>query len=64
MHICENSSLSHVVMKLCPSLIAGRKSKRERERERKREKERETGARISFRENQTASADRQVERDV
>ena len=52
MHICENSSLSHVVMKLCPSLIAGRKSKRERERERerKREKERETGARISFRE--------------
>ena len=50
MHICADSSesLSHVVMKLCPSpqffnrtgsqtLIAGRKSReRERERERKR----------------------------
>ena len=32
MHICEDTSLLHVVMKLCPSLIAGRKSKRERER--------------------------------
>ena len=34
MHICEDLSFSHVVMKLCPSLIAGRKRKRERERER------------------------------
>ena len=31
MHICDDTSLLHVVMKLCPSLIAGRKV-RERER--------------------------------
>ena len=31
MHICEDTSLLHVVMKFCPSLIEGRKSKRERE---------------------------------
>ena len=37
MHICEDWSLSHVVMKLCPSLMAGCKSKREREKERERE---------------------------
>ena len=54
MHICADSSesLSHVVMKLCPSaqffnragsqtLIAGRKR---RERERQRERERLNGA--------------------
>ena len=39
MHICADSSLSHIVMKLCSSLIAGCKSKGEREREGDRERE-------------------------